>query len=93
MEKLIESKGPGRQITYVDYNDISAIGLMQFALRDKTIKVVSEEQCISGEAIDGETLVLLGAGDPAWEELQKKYGNEIFGGHFVLLYNDEETWK
>lgn len=93
MEKLIESKGPGRQITYVDYNDISAIGLMQFALRDKTIKVVSEEQCISGEAVDGETLVLLGAGDPAWEELQKKYGNEIFGGHFVLLYNGEETWK
>ena len=79
-------------IIYVDYNDISAIGLMQFVLRDRPIRVISEEQCIAGEAIDGESIILLGAGDPAWEELQKKYGNEIIGGHFVLLYN-EEAWK
>lgn len=93
IERMIGSRGNAEHITYIDYNAISAIGLMQFALRDTTIQVIPEDMCIWEETVDERSVILLGADDPAWEELQQKYDNEIISGHFVLLYNDEETWK
>lgn len=93
IEGIVQGSAYQRPVIYIDYNDISAIGLMQFVLRDQTIRVIPENKCISDETVDEKSIVLLGAGDPAWEKLQKRYGNEIIGGHFVLLYNDEETWE
>ncbi|MDE6053717.1 MAG: hypothetical protein K2G55_08150, partial [Lachnospiraceae bacterium] len=93
IERIINSGENAHHITYIDYNAISAIGLMQFALRDQAFQVVSEDMCIWNETIGERSIILLGADDPVWDQLQKKYNNEVISGHFILLYNDEETLK
>lgn len=88
IEELINGEKYDTYLTYIDYNAISAIGLIQFTMRDTEIKTLPE--CGRGlrDGIDENSIVLLGADTPIQEELERVYDREIISGHFVLLYND-----
>lgn len=87
-EMLIGEETYEPYITYMDYNDISAIGLMQFVLRDSRIRVVSGYEGVPYDEISEHSIILLGADDPVQEELEALYDRELISGHFVLLFND-----
>lgn len=94
MENLAEDGAYERWLTYLDYNEISAIGLVQFALRDLQVRVAAtkdgEALTIPYDAIGERSIVLLGANDPRQEELERLYEKEVISGHFVLLFNERE---
>lgn len=88
IEELINDEQYDSCITYIDYNEISAIGLIQFTMRNTEIKTFSECGRDLQDGIDENSIVLLGADTPIQEELERVYDREIISGHFVLLYND-----
>lgn len=75
-------------LSYIDYNEISAIGLIQYALPDMKIKVVSCNSEDIQKEIDKTSIVILGADTPVQGLLEQKYEKEIVSGHFILLYNE-----
>lgn len=93
MERLSADEAYEPRLTYLDYNEISAIGLVQFALRDLPVRVLSEDgesvEDLQGE-LDDRSILLLGADDPRQEALERMYDKEVISGHFVLLYNDRK---
>lgn len=91
MEKLAKDEAYEPWLTYLDYNEISAIGLIQFTLRDLPVKVVAgygDGTRIPYGEIGERSIVLLGGNDPRQEELESMYEKEVISGHFVLLYNE-----
>ncbi len=93
MAGLVADEAYESQLTYLDYNEISAIGLVQFALRDLPVRVVSgcgEEIEIPYEEIGVRSILLLGANDPRQAKLESMYEKEVISGHFVLLYNERK---
>ena len=87
IERLIQDCEDDRRIIYVDYNEISAVGLLQFMLRDTEIKVYKEQTQTLKEHLDEKSVVVLGANDPIQAQLENKYKTEVINGHFVLFYN------
>ncbi len=88
IEGLMSEEKYDSFITYIDCNAISAIGLIQFTMRNTEIKTLSECGCGLQDGIDENSIVLLGADTPIQEELERVYDREIISGHFVLIYND-----
>ncbi len=93
MEKLAADVAYEPWLTYLDYNEISAVGLVQFALRDLPVRVAAGDgdgtRIPYGE-IGERSIVLLGGNDPRQEELESMYEKEVVSGHFVLLYNERK---
>lgn len=93
IERLAADESYESRPVYLDYNEISAIGLVQFALRDLPVRVIpGDGECaeVPQKEIGARSLLLLGADDPRQEALERMYEKEVISGHFVLLYNERE---
>ena len=87
-DTLVHSPEYEDHIVYMDYNEISAIGLLQFILRDTKIEVYSGQDSKLRKDPGDRAVVILGANDPRQSELEEKYDTEVIMGHMVLLYNE-----
>lgn len=87
IENLVQEPEHEEYAVYVDYNEISAIGLLQFMLRNIEIRVCPDQEQALQDRLSERSVVILGADDPMQAALEKKYKEEIISGHFVLLYN------
>ena len=88
IENLINDSDTKRRVIYMDYNEIPAVGLLQFMLRDIEIEVYRAEEWEPQKYHEDKAIVLLGANEPLQQKLEKDYEREVARGHFLLLYNE-----
>lgn len=87
--ELIETDDVGKVI-YLDSRGDSAVGIMQFLLRDVPIKVLDRRKTLEDYEeyeMGRQDLVLMDYRDDFGSELSKRYERVLSSGHFILYYN------